>query len=255
MAPGDAVHPDGRPSGVRLRQVALACRDLEPVAGELRSTLGLDEPFHDPVVGEFGLANAVFAVGDTFIELVSPVAAGTAAGRHLERQGGDCGYMAIFQVPDLDESRRLVAAAGARVIWEKGYPDLVGRHLHPKDVPGSIMSLDWVDPPGSWRWAGPAWTARVPVHGPGGLTGLVVDVADPVGVAGRWGQVLGVEPSKADDGTPVLLFDGAAQRIAFRQAGAGEAEGITEVALAVPAGPGAGDHRIGGVRFVAVEAS
>ena len=49
---------------VRLRQAVLAAGELEPVAQELRSTLGLQEPFHDPGVGMFGLRNAVFALGE-----------------------------------------------------------------------------------------------------------------------------------------------------------------------------------------------
>src|SRR4051812_18782707 len=71
--------------GARLRQVALVARELEPVAGRIRSELGLGEPFRDPGVGEFGLQNVVFAIGDTFLEVVSPVREGTTAGRYLDR--------------------------------------------------------------------------------------------------------------------------------------------------------------------------
>jgi hypothetical protein len=54
-------------SGPRLRQVALVARDCGRVAGELRRAFGWPPPFHDPGVGRFGLINAVFAVGDTFV--------------------------------------------------------------------------------------------------------------------------------------------------------------------------------------------
>ena len=59
---------------VRLRQVVLVARDLEAVAGALRQPLGLGAPFHDEGVGHFGLRNAVMALGDTFVEVVSPCA-------------------------------------------------------------------------------------------------------------------------------------------------------------------------------------
>src|SRR5260370_1008417 len=59
-------------TGPRLRQVALVARDCGQVAGELRRAFGWPPPFHDPGVGRFGLANAVFAVGDTFVEVVAP---------------------------------------------------------------------------------------------------------------------------------------------------------------------------------------
>ncbi len=55
----------------RLRQAVIAANDLDEVAGQLRSTLGLGEPYHDPSVERFGLRNAVFALGDTFLEVVS----------------------------------------------------------------------------------------------------------------------------------------------------------------------------------------
>ncbi len=47
-------------------------RDCGQVAGELRRAFGWPPPFHDPGVGRFGLTNAVFAVGDTFVEVVAP---------------------------------------------------------------------------------------------------------------------------------------------------------------------------------------
>ena len=65
------------PSGPRLRQVALVARDCGQVAGELRRVFGWPPPFHDPGVGQFGLTNAVFAVGDTFVEVVAPAQPGT----------------------------------------------------------------------------------------------------------------------------------------------------------------------------------
>ena len=48
-------------------------RDLAPASAQLQSLLGLDPPFRDPGVAEFGIDNAVFVFGDQFIELVSPV--------------------------------------------------------------------------------------------------------------------------------------------------------------------------------------
>ena len=56
----------GRPR-VRLRQAVLVAGELEPAAAALRSALGLEEPFRDPGVGAFGLANVVFALGDCFL--------------------------------------------------------------------------------------------------------------------------------------------------------------------------------------------
>jgi hypothetical protein len=233
-------------AGPRLRQVALAAYDCDRVSHELRQAFRWKAPFHDPGVGQFGLTNAVFAVGDTFVEVVSPTRADTAAGRYLERRGGEGGYMAIFQVPDLESARRRIAELGVRVVWKVDLPDMAGTHLHPKDVPGAIVSVDSADPPHSWRWAGPAWTGQVPAHSPGGLTGLTVEVSDPLVSARRWAAVLGA-PAASDNDAVVELTD-AGQRLTFVPAREGRGEGITAVTIAGL--PGEHSREIGGVSFV-----
>jgi Glyoxalase-like domain len=232
--------------------VALVARDCGQVAGELRRAFGWPPPFHDPGVGRFGLTNAVFAVGDTFVEVVAPAQPDTTAGRYLKRRGGDGGYMAIFQVPDLAAARRRIARLGVRVVWKADLPDIAATHLHPRDVPGAIVSLDWAAPEQSWRWAGPSWTGRVPGHAPGGVTGLTIEVSDPAAAARRWAAVLGI-PAPGRGPATVDLPD-SGQRLRFVPAGAGRGEGITEVTIAgLPAKVGAGPWVIGGVRFAGEE--
>lgn len=234
-------------AGPRLRQVALVASECEETARQLREAFGWAEPFRDPGVGRFGLTNAVFAAGDTFVEVVTPVEPATTAGRYLERRGGDSGYMAIFQVPDLASARQRVAAAGVRVVWTADLADIAGTHLHPKDVPGAIVSLDWADPPQSWRWAGPDWTGHAPPHRAGGLSGLTIEVSDPAEAAARWAAVLGLDVT-GDGGTAVITLEDAAQDLRFVPAAAGHGEGITEVRLTTEdAMPGA---QIARVRFV-----
>src|SRR5919112_1715076 len=107
----------------RLRQVVLAARQLDPVAAELEAALGVRDPFQDEGVGHFGLRNAVYALGDTFVEIVSPERPDTAAGRQLDRHGGDCGYMVMFEVADADATRDRLAGLGERIIWDTVHPD------------------------------------------------------------------------------------------------------------------------------------
>jgi Glyoxalase-like domain len=241
-----------------LRQVALVARDCAQVAGELHQAFGWPAPFHDPGVGQFGLTNAVFAAGDTFVEVVAPAQPGTTAGRYLERRGGDGGYMAIFQVPDLAAARRRVASLGVRVVWTADLPDIAGTHLHPGDVPGAIVSLDWAAPEQSWRWAGPSWTGRAPEHAPGGVTGLTIEVNDPAAAARRWVAVLGISAAGRGDTTVVVELPDQGQRLRFVPALGGRGEGITEVTIAGLPVKGAGEvgggpWMIGGVRFAGEE--
>lgn len=235
-------------SGVRLRQAVLLAADLEPVVAELRAELGLGEPYADPGVAEFGLRNAVCALGDGFIEVVSPARAGTAAGRHLERRGRDGGYMAMFQLDDLEAARARVRELDVRVVWQIDLPDISGTHLHPADVGGTIISLDRPDPRGSWRWGGPDWTGRAGRGAPGALVGLNVSVADPGAVAARWAHVLSV--SVAGGERPLLRLDGGTH-VTFLPARSAREEGLTGIVVAVPPDLRRGRESlaIGDVRF------
>jgi len=172
----------------RLRQAVFAVSDLDRSVEALRSRLGLGEPFADPDVGYFGLRNAVFAIGDTFLELVCPVAEDTAAGRQLDRQGGDCGYMAMLQVEDVAAARERARELGLREVFEVEFDDIAEAHLHPADIGGAIVSLSEPRPPSSWRWGGPDWHGR---STPGGLSGITVGVPGAAAVAERWRQVAG----------------------------------------------------------------
>ena len=103
------------------------------------------------------LENSVMALGDTFLEIVTPVEENTTAGRFLARRGGDGGYMVIVQVDDLAERRADVDGLGVRVVWETKEEKAAAFHMHPKDVGGAILSFDQMWPPESWQWAGPNW--------------------------------------------------------------------------------------------------
>src|SRR5438552_15938373 len=140
LQPVGASYCWGVLTGPRLRQVALVAHDCGRVAAELSRAFGWARPFCDAGVRQFGLTNAVFAVGDTFVEVVAPVRPDTTAARYLERRGGDGGYMAIFQVGDLAAARRRVGDLGVRVVWIADLPDMPGTHLHPGYGPGAILS-------------------------------------------------------------------------------------------------------------------
>lgn len=198
---------------MRLRQVALAVRTLEPSLGQLRRVLGLGEPFRDPGVAVFGLENAVLPVGDTFLELVAPVKPDTSAGRWLERRGGDAGYMAIFQTGDLAAARARVERLGVRVVWETALPGAATIHLHPRDLGGAIVSIDAMEPPEAWEWAGPGWRERVRSEVATDLVGAVLEAADPEKLAARWGEVLAARPQPdAGGGFAVALEHGTRVR-------------------------------------------
>jgi len=230
----------------------LVAEQLEPVAAELRAALGLREPFRDPGVSAFGLINVVFALGDCFLEIVSPAQPDTAAGRYLARHGGDGGYMVMFDLEDLDAARRRAESGGIRVVWRIDLPDISGTHLHPADMRGAIVSIDGSRPYGSWRWGGPDWTGRIGRGAPGRLRGVTVAVADPSAVAARWAEVLGV-PALLDGQARLALEDA---EVRFVPAGSRTAEGLSELVVELPPDVRRGRELsdVGGVRVRLLEA-
>ncbi len=214
---------------LRIRQVVFVVRDLAASSRRLAELLALDPPFRDPGVAEFGIDNAVFAFGDQFVELVSPVRAGTAAGRHLDRRG-EGGYMLILQTDDFDGARARLRAQGVRTVWEKSLADIRAMHLHPKDIGGAIVSIDEPVPPASWRWGGPSWRVQGGARGRQRVVGVTVEAADPRAMAARWAEVLGRPAPVPDADSMRVALDGGA--IDFSRAG-DAGEGIAGLALRV----------------------
>lgn len=231
---------------MRLRQVAFAARDLDAAVNELRAALGIEVAFNDPGVGVFGLRNAVLPVGDTFLEVVSPVQADTAAGRYMARRGGDCGYMVMVQSEDADLDRRRAAELGVRVAWSIDLDDIRGTHLHPRDLGGALLSLDTPVPPSAWRWAGPDWESRRRSQVARAIVGVEMQCAERDTVASRWAALLGRVLEDRPGGTRRIALDQGELRFA---AGAAGADGVTVVDIAAAERSRRVDAVICGTRF------
>ena len=172
---------------IRLRQVALAATDLENTTSFLCDEYGLSVCYIDPGVTEFGLHNALMTIGDQFLEVVAPTRPGTTAGRLLEKHSTDVtGYMAIYEVDDLDVRVPLLERESVRIVWQIDLADIRARHLHPADVTGAIVSIDQPVPQGSWRWAGSEWTAHGDHQVVTAIAGVGIAANDPVSMAARW---------------------------------------------------------------------
>ncbi len=186
---------------IRLRQVALVARDLDTAIDQVRHHLDVDVCFRDPGVAEFGLHNALFRIGDQFLEIVSPVTTGTTAGRLLEKMGGDCGYMAIYDVDDLDARMQHLATLGVRTVWTGDFRQIRGRHLHPKDTGGTLVSIDQPESPGEWHWAGPNWRETASSRVASAITRITLASNDPHNLQSRW-QSLGLDVAADYAATP-----------------------------------------------------
>ena len=163
----------------------------DPIVSDLNKLFGLEVAFNDPGVGHFGLENAVMPLGTDFLEVVSPIEENTTAGRYLDKRGGDGGYMVIIQVDDFDRSKSLVNDYKIGIVWDTDLPEAKAIHLHPKQMGGAIVSLDWMNPKESWKWAGPEWNNHI-TDEIKGIDGIEIQASNPEEMFNRWKDILDV---------------------------------------------------------------
>ena len=102
---------------LRLRQICLVTRDLEWTSSVLSTAFDAPVVFRDPRMAAGGsLNNTHIRLGDSFLETVCPTdlawQRSSTQTRLLERNG-DCGYMAIVQVPDVALASRSMSVQGS----------------------------------------------------------------------------------------------------------------------------------------------
>ena len=171
----------------------------DPIVESLCNLFDIKVSFNDPGVAHFGLENAVLPVGTDFLEVVSPVEENTTAGRYLDRRGGDGGYMVIIQVDDYDEAKNNVKENNITVVWESEHPEARAIHLHPKQMGGAIVSLDWMNPKESWKWAGPSWDDFVNTSTVQRFVGVEIQSNDPEDMKDKWQSVLKMPSERVSD--------------------------------------------------------
>lgn len=233
-----------------LLQITLVVRDLAATEKAFEEALGLRVAFRDPSVDRWGLENIVLPMGTTFVEILSPKHADTPGGRHLERQGGDGGYMLILQTRNLTPWREQIARLGLRIAFEAVTHDSEhgqnwsGIHLHPRDTGGMMISLDRPDPPDSWVGAGPKWRDFICQDVVDGLSGIELRSPEPERLAARWCEVLG----RSLEGSGAIALEQGT--IEFRASREGEVEGLSAIELHATDRARAGERfPLGGVEF------
>jgi Glyoxalase-like domain len=203
---------------LRLRQVCLVAPELEAAVEDIGAIFGLEVCHRSAGVEEFGLTNALFAAGTSFIEVVAPLREGTAAGRFLERSGGRGGYMAIFDSSDPDAYLAHAASIGVRAIFEIDRPGAYRCiQFHPRDCRATMLDIERTfggeSLTGPWEPAGPGWQAYADTSTTRGITAIEVISPRPGDLAAHWGSLLQRPASRAGDRLTIGV-DGPEVRIA-----------------------------------------
>ena len=219
---------------MRIRQLVLVSAKRDPVVNDLCELFKIEVAFYDPGIIHFGLENAVIPVGDTFLEVVSPVQENTTAGRFLERRNGNGGYMVIVQTDDLKREKKRVEAEGINIVWNADREEegihAQAIHLHPRDVGGAILSIDSMNPPTAWLWASPTWEKNVKTEVSNFLNGVHVQSKDPESMMRNWERALGKEAVYRDNQFLIELED---SRIVFVEDTDGRGDGVESFEISV----------------------
>jgi hypothetical protein len=223
---------------LRFRQIALVAPTLEPVASDISFILGLDICFRDPAVGKYGLENALWSIGDMFLEVVAPIEPNTAGGRYLERSNGHGGYMAIFDCDDPSARGKHCEQIGVKKIVEHTHGAYTGVQLHPRDCRAAMLEFNHtaggdVDPT-HYAPAGPDWLKHVRKDQTRRIRAIEVEARTPLELAAHWGKITQTRVEADADASPVLRFPEADIRFTQSAPDAFECIGAIVVECADP---------------------
>ena len=178
---------------LRLRQICLVAPSLAPAEADITAVLGVAPCFRDPLVGQFGLENALWPVGDMLLEVVAPTRAGTAAGRFLERSHGRGGYMVIFDCDDPDARAAHAKSLGVALALRGEHDDYLGAQLHPRDCRAAMIEFNRTRggdaDPFRYAPAGAGWRNAPRSADVQAIADIVLTSPKPQELAAHWGAI------------------------------------------------------------------
>ncbi|MAL97742.1 MAG: hypothetical protein CL583_04740 [Alteromonadaceae bacterium] len=226
---------------IYLRQICTVAESLAHAVEEIGAVFATPVCHVDPGVGKFGLENALMAIGSQFLEVVAPLREGTAAGRYLDRRGGNGGYMVICQVRDRAEQdavRTRAAENAVRVSYESDRGSWNIMQLHPGDMRATFFEVDWDengDETGVWQPAGGLdWRENLNTELVSAITAAELQSDDPAALAAHWARVAGA-PVEDRGGIPHVPLGNADLRFVANADGRGAGLGAIDLRAADPA--------------------
>jgi methylmalonyl-CoA epimerase len=122
--------------------VGVAVDDLEAALALYRDTLGMPL-VHRETVAEQGVEAALLDVGESHIELLSPLGPDTAVGKFLTRKGPGLHHVA-YRVKSVEEALAALSNAGMRLIDEQprtGIRNSRVAFVHPSSTGGVLTEI------------------------------------------------------------------------------------------------------------------
>jgi methylmalonyl-CoA/ethylmalonyl-CoA epimerase len=125
-----------------IHHLGVAVEDLDEAVDTYRRLFGA-ELEHRDTVSDQGVEAAAVRVGESRIELVSPLAEDTPVGKFLAKRGPGMHHVA-YAVSDLRDELRHLASQGVELIDEEPHQGLFGLEVafvHPDSVHGVLAEL------------------------------------------------------------------------------------------------------------------
>ena len=122
--------------------VGVAVDDLEAALAIYRDALGMPL-VHRETVTEQGVEAALLDVGESHIELLSPLGPDTAVGKFLARKGPGLHHVA-YRVDSVDDALAALSKAGMRLIDEQprtGIRNSRVAFVHPSSTGGVLTEI------------------------------------------------------------------------------------------------------------------
>ena len=227
---------------LQLRQICLVAAQLAPVISNLTEIFGIKPCYVDPGVGVFGLENTLMPIGRNFLEVVAPIQEGTAAGRYLDRRGGDGGYMVITQADSKaaqQTARQRALDQGVRIAHETERDNWHLIQFHPGDLQAAFLEIETDaqnDFNGHWMpVGGTGWEAQVDQHRTLDFLGVELQCTDPQALAEKWSGIIGVRATHANNAWQVALNNA---QLSFIELTDNRGPGLSGIHLRVADKPG-----------------
>lgn len=126
----------------KIDHIAIAVNDLEKAIELYRDVWGLSME-HREIVQDQGVEEAMFRIGETFIQLLGPLSPETTVGKFIQRKGEGLHHIA-YEVKDIDKTLEDLKESGVALIDEAPRKGSRGTRIvfvHPKSNMGVLIEL------------------------------------------------------------------------------------------------------------------
>jgi methylmalonyl-CoA/ethylmalonyl-CoA epimerase len=126
----------------QIDHVGIAVSDLGEAVERYRRTFGL-EPVHRERMDDQGVEEVLFAVGESFVQLLGALGPDTPVGRFLGKRGPGVHHVG-YRVASVADALEHLRAEGVGLIDEAPRPGSRGTTIafvHPKDTGGVLVEL------------------------------------------------------------------------------------------------------------------